>query len=240
MSQVENRLCLSFAAAVLLALPSVAFADTFTTVITDPNAAPAGGNFGTPTLGAPVGYTIAMSDDGTSLHVVLTTTDPLASVVGDFANLYFDTDADNHNGSNLGFETTNYDAFIPGDSDPADTKLLGGVTGYSATTSDSGGIHIVSVTIPNSFFLTDPLHMGFTKTADGGDVTLRLSQSFSYTVAGGFANYSSIGAHGEQIELGEATITSPVPEPAGLTYMALSGFGLLAEAGRRLRGRKNA
>ena len=57
----------------------------------------------------------------------------------------------------------------------------------------AGGTDTLTVNIPNAFFLTDPLGMGFTKTPNGTDVSLHLSQSFSYSVVGGGANFPGAG-----------------------------------------------
>jgi len=228
---MKNRLILSFAAAALLTLPSIAFADTV--IPADPGALE--GNFSDPGNTARVGYTIAVSDDGTNYVVVFTTTDVAHALP--FANLYFDTVANNGLGSNLGFEagqTQVNDAFIPGVGG-SNTSVAG--LGLTSTFTSTAGLDTLTVTIPNAFFLTDPLGLGFTKTPNGTAVSLHLSQTFGYSVVGGGALFPA------PVELGEATVTAavaPVPEPASLTYMALSGFGLLAEAGRRLRSRKNA
>ena len=80
--------------------------------------------------------------------------------------------------------------------------------------------------IPNAFFLTDPTrHPGFHEDLPTAQRTFRcISRNLSaYSVVGGSGNFPA------PAELGLATVNaSAVPEPAGLTYMALSGFGLLA------------
>jgi hypothetical protein len=228
---MHRGIFLSFAAAAFIAVPSIASATTVVVIPGNP-IAPIG-NFQSPGNEATSGYTITTTDNGTSVIVSFTTTDLNAL---DFANLYFETQAlDVNMGSNLGFEasgTAVNDAFIPGGSN----FLLTGLTGFSSVETFAPGSKTITVTLPNSFFLTDPLGMGFPTTISGTDTSLHLSQAFGYSVVGGSGNFP------RPQELGLATVTaaSPVPEPAGLSYMALSGLGLLAEAGRRLRGRKRA
>jgi len=237
---MKNRLIFSFAAAALLALPSVAFADA----VIPKDSSALQGNFGQcaahacdPGSTAQVGYTITTSDNGTSFIVAVSTTDANALP---FANLYFDTIASTPGtGSNLGFEvsaTAVNDAFYPNTGQKYTATVTAPGSGFSSVETNVGGTETITVTIPNSYFLTDPDGF-FTPTPDGTLVSLHLSQSFGYSVVGGGANFAA------PVELGDAIVSaaaSPVPEPAGLTYMALSGFGLLAEAGRRLRRRKNA
>lgn len=228
---MQNRLVLSFAAIAALALPNLAHADTV--VIAGDLNAPTS-NFQNPGTTATYGYTINTTGDGTS--VIVSVTAAIGDAQGlDFANLYFESVAnDTSMGSNVGFEasaTGVTDAFTPG----GPNYSIAGLTGFSSVETFTLTSKTITVTIPDSFFLTDPLHMGFELPASGTDVSLHLSQSFGYSVVGGNPPYARPN------ELGLAEVdASPVPEPAGLTYMALSGFGLLAEAGRRLRGRRNA
>ena len=224
---------LAFAASAVFACQLSAFADTVS-IAKDTSANPPNGNFGSPTSVGSVAYTITTSDDGTNFNVVLSTSDLSALP---FANLYFDTIASTPNtGSNLGFEfgQSSQDAFDPSTSQKFD--LTGtGVT--SVFTIDGSGSSAV-ITIPNSFFLTNPLGMPFTPTPAGSLVSLHLSQSFGYEVVGGGANFPA------PIELGAATVgsseASPTPEPATIQYMLLSGLGVLGATGRRLIVRRRA
>jgi opacity protein-like surface antigen len=208
-------LSVASAALVVIASTPAAHADSVT-IAADPTAASS--NFQSSGATAQVGYNINTSDDGTSFLVTLTSSDPNRL---DFANLYFDSVANNGLGSDLGIETTNYNAFDPNTGTPNDLHT---VAGYSATIDDNGTTSIISVIIPNTFFLNDPLGIGFAKTPDGSDVSIHLSQSFGYSVVGGGANFAA------PAELGEAQVGSAVaaPEPSSLVFL---GTGILGAAG---------
>ena len=181
------------------------------------------GNFASPAANGNVAYNIYTRDDDSYFYVLLTSSDP-AAASANFANFYFDTIASTpHTGSNLGFETGNNDAFIPGGPNPP--TLLGNAGYLFNAISDTAGVYGNETAISNSFFLNDPLGMGFAKTPDGTLVSLHLSQSFGYGVVGGSANFAA------PVELGDAIVSSPAaatPEPNSL---ALLGTGLLGAVG---------
>lgn len=177
------------------------------------NASAPEGNFSTPTNESDaIAYDIYMKEDGGNVYLFFQTNSaPGGASVGGFANLYFDLDPANGNGSDLGFEVTNGRAFIPG------------VSGYAAAplVQFSGDANHLEISIPDSYF-TGPIAglsyypgQQFVSSSDP-DLTLRLSQTFGYSVAGG----DSYGPD----RLGHVTLPFATPEPA---TMALFGSSLL-------------
>lgn len=188
------------------------------------NASAPEGNFGTPTNQSDAsGYKIYLTSDANNVYGLLQTFGP-GSVVGNFANLYFDLDPANSNGSDVGTEVTNQDIFVPGLSGPV--PLSPSVLNYFS------GPGVVEFSLANSFF-TGPYagltyYPGHTFAGVGDKVTLRLSQSFGYSVAGG----ASYGPD----RLGAVTIGGgAVPEPTTWAMM-LIGFGGM---GAMIRHRKS-
>ena len=183
------------------------------------------GNFATPTaFSDTTAYSIFLLDQGGFYYGFLkaTTNTGLA-----FANLYFDLDPANNNGSDIGIEVVNSRAFIAGSS------IYAPVAGLQFVVSADGtGIEFV---VPNSTF-TGPI-AGLTYApgqqfaSNGSNVTLRLSQSFGYSVAGG-ATYGND-------RLGAVTLVgaAAVPEPETLTMLGL-GLGALVLARRRKQDRR--
>jgi hypothetical protein len=176
------------------------------------------GNFQSPGSASDnVAYSIYLHDEGGTLYGFLQAAGPTNGL--NFANLYFDIDPATYDGSNLGFEIGNNDAFIPG--------VSGSVTPLSGMTY-ALGTNSFEFSISNSYF-TSPIaglsyNAGQVFAAPGGEVTLRLSQSLGYSVAGG----DSYGAD----RLGSVTLEGGVPEPASWSMMILGFLG----AGATLRG----
>jgi hypothetical protein len=182
------------------------------------------GNFGSPgNTNHTTGYSIYLKEQGGSVYGFLQA-DTASGL--NFANLYFDLDRANGNGSDLGFEILNDRAFVPN------------AAGYSAPlglqfalSADGKGLEFE---IPDAFFtgpifgLSYPLGQQF--AAPGGEVVLRLSQSFGYSVAGG----PSYGAD----RLGVVTLdASAVPGPivgAGLPGLVMTLAGVFAWRRRRM------
>ncbi len=195
-------------------------------VIHDANAPSS--NFGAPgntTQGA--SYSIRVRDDGAFYYGFLQITGDAGSSAGNFANLYFDTNPAAMDGSDVGFEITGNRYFIAGDP----LNMYYDASSYLTfdAVSNPGSIEFA---IRNDFFTSGPragldYPAGYPTAA--GDVVLRLSQSFGYSVAGG-ASYGPT-------RLGSASVvngSTGVPEPASIALV----LGALAAAAmvRRSRG----
>ena len=182
-------------------------------------------NFGAPTpFNDNVTYNLYSVDLAGRYYGFLKATGPTNGL--SFANLYFDVDEANGNGSDIGIEVTNSRAFIAGG--PAGQYAP--VPGFLyAVSADGTGIEF---SMSNAFFET--VLAGLTYDADhtftlahGGDpVILRLSQSFSYSVGGG-------PLYGPD-RLGRVTLNDPaaVPEPSTIAALGI-GLAALASARRR-------
>ena len=175
-----------------------------------------------------VAYDVYLKGDANNVYGLLTT-DPAAgdnsANTADFANVYLSTNP--ADGTNVGFEVTNYNAFVPGGKSGYDLHGTGFTT---LDTTGTNGSRTIEFAIPWNFFTTDPLNMGFEKIQPGGTFQIRDSQSFGYTYVGG----NGFGP----TRLGQITYDdiSPAPEPsqiAGLSFSALGALGLVLKARKR-------
>lgn len=193
-----------------------AYGDAKSHVVYDP-AAPTS-NFGAPgptTSGQ--AYSIYLASDTQNVYGFIQPNVGGTSA-GDFANLYFDLDPANGNGSDLGFEVTNSRAFVAGQSGYAPAHI----------TVANGSDGSIEFAIPNTDF-TAPIpglsgypNASFPSTGDA--VVLRLSQSLGYSVAGGESygpdRLGSVDIGGDQGSI------SAAPEPGTWALMML-GVGLV-------------
>jgi hypothetical protein len=185
-------------------------------------------NFQTPTNESDaIGYNIYLSSDANYVYGFLETFGPGTSI-GSLSNLYFDIDPANGNGSDLGFEITNNRAFIPGIG--GYSSALTGLLDFATTATT------VEFRLANSLFTAGAPGIDYANANAiydpypafptlGDKVTLRLSQSFGYSVAGG----ASYGPD----RLG-SVILGGVPEPSTWAMMLLGFLG----AGSAIRMRR--
>jgi hypothetical protein len=197
-------------------------------VLTNP-AAPES-NFGSPGSTAKAGYDIFLTDTNDTLFGAVSQTGGTSA--GSFSNLYFDIDpTTGTGGSELGIEVTNKRGFVAGTSNFFD---LSPYITYSSTTLD--GLTTTEFSIANSAFrdfIAGAQAQGFFGASGytPQDVRLNLSQSLSYSVAGGPA-YGAQGLGTFSV----ANAVSPAPEPATWAMM-IFGFGM---TGAAMRSRKSA
>ncbi len=186
-------------------------------VAVDYNPAAPTGNFGAPTNeNHIVGYDIYTRGDSGYFYVGLQTKTNGSQAAVLFANLYFNTNLSG--GSDLGFEVTNNQAFIPGV--PGYYSTIGQDISYSLVDGTASTPAVLEAAFPWGFFTSDPLSMGFPLTTTG--LQLRLSQSFGYSVAGG-------ASYGDN-RLG----TVAVPEGSAFAFLgAIAGISGVAAALRR-------
>jgi hypothetical protein len=199
---------------------------THTATITYNPSAP-NSNFGAPTSeSAYVGYDIYLSAaDGYVYGYLQANTAGGGSPVGAFANLYFNVAPGPYDGTEMGFElsqnTQNF--FIAGRTNYGQMPDISVVQ-----SADGTGLEFA---IPNHYFTTAlPFVTDYYRpplATIGTEVTIGLSQSFGYSVAGG----TGYGAD----RLGSVNLAGPVPEPAAWGMM-IGGFALAGGALRRRRG----
>lgn len=180
-------------------------------------------NFGSPgNTNHETGYDIYLKEQGGSVYGFLQSTTATGL---NFANLYFDLDRANGNGSDVGFEVVNKQAFVP--------NVTGYATGLGLTFAKSDDGKGLEFRIPDAYFTSAIPGLSYNPgrpfASPGGEVVLRLSQSFGYSVAGGeFYGPDRLGV----VTLEAAAVPGPVLG-AGLPGLAMAFGGLLAWHRRR-------
>lgn len=197
-----------------------------TATVLTANAAPTS-NFQTPTNTATVGYDVYLTSQDGKYYGFLQFDAAAKSQVLGFANLYFDLNPTVDDGSDLGFELgqNSGTAFIPGKNDQPGFNTALSASDYSFVFTGNAIEFSLSNTLLSQAIPTLAYYPGQTFEPT---VTLRLSQSGSYSVAGG----DTYGVD----RLGAVTLAGAVPEPATWGMM-IAGFGL---AGGALRSRRKA
>jgi hypothetical protein len=199
------------------------------TVVTDPNAPI--GNFGTPTNRATVGYTIQLNDADGSLFGLITQTGGEGALIG--ANLYFDLDRSlpGRSGSDLGFEISanGVNAFVPTNDNSGGSALLDASL-YSFVSTTTDGLTTLEFRLADSLFNSPIAGLNYSPSLTfTGDNRLNLSQSLSYSVAGGATSFGAA-----RLGTFSSLSVAAVPEPSTWAMMLL-GFGAIGGAMRRNR-----
>ncbi len=179
------------------------------------------GNFGAPgaTTNA-LGYNVYLAEQAGTLYGYFqgTTGTPVAA----FANVYFGLNHDQVAGSIFGFELGNSDAFTPGVSGSVATPL----TNFSVNGNN------IEFSIPNSYFEGALVGLANATFAQNGDtITLRLSQTFGYSVAGG-DNFGTGDARLGEVVLADVS-TTPLPGTLPLFASGLGALGLFVARKKR-------
>lgn len=175
-------------------------------------------------------YEIRLRRDDDYVYGVLYTTGgkPASAINAAFnAKFFFDTGPTAVSSADVAIDIVNDQAFLPGGSSlsgPLSPASLSRVLVPAGFSNEA----VIEFAVPWSFFMTDPLGMGYAVVASGGQLRLNLSQSFGLSVAGGAASFGA-----DQLGVLTAPVRRQVAvEPAAL---ALLGTGLAAAAffGRR-------
>jgi hypothetical protein len=188
-------------------------------VATDPSAPTS--NFGNPGNTATAGYNIFLTSANDKLFGAVSQTGGTAA--GTFANLYFDINPGQGFGSEFVIEVQNMRGGVAGG--PANIDLSGRIMFASNV---ANGLTTSEFSIDNSVFrdfITGAAALGVIGTPN--DIRLNLSQSLSYSVAGG-------ATYGDN-RLGRfSAAVAAVPEPATWGMM-LIGFGMMGASMRYRR-----
>lgn len=190
------------------------------------NSAAPTSNFGAPTDQSTAGYTINLLDSSGSLYGLVSQTG--GSSAGPFTNLYFDLDSATRSGSDLGFEISagGVRAFIPENG----TNVLLAAGLFNVAVSTVGDLTNVEFRLDNSLFNSAIAGLTYNPAVTfSGNNRLNLSQSLSYSVAGGQAFYGSA-----RLGTFSTAAVAAVPEPATWAMM-LIGFGAMGVSLRRRR-----
>lgn len=178
-------------------------------------------------------YTVFYTSDASNVYIGLQQNPAGAgndnfdgSVGVTLANLYF---------NGIGFEVFNDRAFRPGGNGSYYNGLLAAGANYARTQAVgyAGGPvpGVIEVSIPWTVFTQNTLGVGegYAGVAPGGNLQLRISQSFGFSPSlGDFQDTSGVA------RFGTLQAPSAVPEPATWAMM-LIGFGAVGVAARRRR-----
>ena len=186
-------------------------------------------NFGTPTSIARAGYDIYLTSDVNNVYGLVDFVS--GDRVGDFANLYFDLNPTVLDGSDLGFEigASGVTAFIPGKNGMPGFNTVLSPSQFAIALVPGGGLEF---SLASSLFTAPiPGLAYYSGQTFENTITLRLSQSLSYSVAGG----ATYGPN----RLGAITLAAPAVPEASTWAMMLAGFGAIGFGLRTARRRQN-
>lgn len=192
---------------------------TVTKVVPGPNASPLGYAPDVNTYN--VGFTSYLTSDASNVIVAIQSNGTAGALP--YANLYFDTNPGT--GSDVGFEVTNNDIFIPGGAGPF--PILASDPQLHFATTTVGNVFTLEVAIPKLYFNSDPKGLGY---PTGTSVQLRTVQAVDpgYAFTAGDISTGYSGPRFGTVDVSVTPTATPLPKPVYGTAFLLCIMGLCA------------